>query len=118
MTIFLSARDATSAAEVQRILDEVWACLSQLPVYRLFAQSSNSHRNLLGYLREHADETDDMITLGTERNRAHAQWLQRLERFVDSVETFVRNTDFFVEWYLAGISERTPATYAAAFGRY
>ena len=118
MTIFLSARDAGSAAEAQQILDELWACLLQLPVYKLFAQSSNLHHNLINYLREHPEETDDMIMPGTERNRTYVKWLQRLERFAASIETFARNTDFFAEWYLSDISERTPAAYASAFGRY
>jgi len=118
MTIFISARDATSAAEAQQILDALWSRFLQLPVYRLFAQSSNRHYNLLSFLREHPEETDDMVALGTERNRMYVQWLQRLARFAESIKTFIRNTGFFVEWYLADISERTPAAYAAAFGRY
>ena len=114
MIFFLSVRDTSSAAETQEVLDELWDCLMQLLVYHLFVESDMSRHHLLQYLREHSEETNDMVTLGTERNHAYTQWIEKLECFTMAIETFFRNTDFFVEEYL----ESTPEAYAAAFGRY
>jgi hypothetical protein len=118
MIIFLSARDAVSAAEAQEVLNELWDCLMHLPVYHLFVESDMSHHHLLQYLREHSEETNDMVTLGTERDHAYTQWIEKLECFTMAIETFIRNTDFFVEEYLESSIARTPEAYAAAFGRY
>ena len=118
MIIFLSARDAASAAEAQEVLDALWVCLMQLPVYRLFVESDMSHHHLLQYLREHSEETNDMVTSGTERHLTYVQWIEKLERFTESIEVFIRNTTFFVEEYLESSIARTPDAYAAAFGRY
>jgi hypothetical protein len=118
MIVFLSARDAVSAAEAQEVLNELWDCLMHLPVYHLFVEPDMSHHHLLQYLREHPEETDDMVTSGTKRHHAYSQWIEKLERFTMAIETFIRNTDFFVEEYLESSIARTPDAYAAAFGRY
>ena len=118
MIIFLSARDAVSTAEAQEVLDELWESLMQLPVYHLFVEPDMSHYHLLQYLREHPEETNDMVTSGTERHHAYSQWIEKLERFTEGIEVFIRNTDFFVEEYLESSIVRTPESYAAAFGRY
>ena len=59
-----------------------------------------------------------MVTSGTERNHAYKQWIGKLERFTVTIETFIRNTNFFVEEYLENSTARTLEAYAAAFGRY
>ena len=118
MIVFLSARDAVSAAEAQEVLDELWESLMQLPVYHLFVEPDMSHHHLLQYLREHPEETDDMVTSGTERNHAYTQWIKKLESFTTAIETFIRNTTFFVEEYLESSIARTPEVYAAAFGHH
>ena len=118
MTIFLSACDAVSAAEAQQLLDVLWSDLMRLPVYQLFVEPDMLHQHLLQYLREHPEKTNDMVTSDTERNHAYTQWIAKLERFTVTIETFIRNTTFFVEEYLENSFARTPEAYAAAFGRY
>jgi len=118
MTVFLSARDATSAAEAQQEINTLWNNLMKLPVYKLFEREEMSHQHLIQYMREHPDETDDMITLGTERNKMYVAWLAKLERLTESLNVFTRNTNFMLEEYFSDLKERTASAYAMAFGTY
>ena len=52
LEVFLAARTASSAAVAQLKLDEVWAVLGQLPVYKNFPSFCNGSRDLFHSMRE------------------------------------------------------------------
>ncbi|MBD5161156.1 MAG: hypothetical protein HDT14_03890 [Oscillibacter sp.] len=70
LEVFLAARTVSSAAVAQQKLDEVWAVMAQLPVYKHFAFFCNGSRGLFRSMREHPDRTDDAVTKGTNFYRA------------------------------------------------
>ena len=118
MLVFLSARDPSSAAEAQQAINAMWSNLLKLPAYKLFAKEKMSHQNLIRYLRDHPNETNDMITPGTERHKSYIAWLAKLERLTDSLSTFLRDTKLMLEEYFTDLPERTASAYAKAYARY
>jgi len=117
-TIFLSARDPSSAALAQQALSEVWNVLIQLPVYRQLEKSSGSVRWLLRDMKESPEFVDEMLTPGTGRSDMLQEWLNRLENISPSIEEFIRNTRWMLEEYFRDLPYRKPEDYAFAFGRY
>ena len=118
LEVFLAARTVSSAAVAQQKLDEVWAVMAQLPVYKHFASFCNGSRGLFHSMREHPDRTDDAVTKGTNFYRALTYWLDRLERLPDSVNDFARSTFLMLVDYFEELPSRSPAAYADAYERY
>lgn len=116
-TVFLSARDPSSAAVAQQALDAVWASLRKLPVYRELDPHESAY-GLLHYMREHPDEVDDMLTPGTGRNQMMERWLGRMRNFWKSIDTFVRDTELMLMEFFKDLESRRPEDYAEAYGRY
>ncbi|MEA4893897.1 MAG: hypothetical protein VB064_01400, partial [Oscillospiraceae bacterium] len=56
LTVFLSARDASSAAEAQQALNELWTRLEQMPAYSQIKLNGLSTRRLIAYMRAHPAE--------------------------------------------------------------
>ena len=90
LTVFLSARDASSAAEAQQALNELWTRLEQMPAYSQIKLNGLSTRRLIAYMRAHPAEVDDMLTLGTKRNAMLRRWQNKLSDFGSSFRDFVR----------------------------
>lgn len=118
LEVFLAARAVSSAAVAQQKLDEVWAVMAQLPVYKHFAFFCNGSRGLFHSMREHPDRTDDAVTKGTNFYRALTYWLDRLERLPDSLNDFTHNTFLMLVDYFEELPSRSPAAYAGAYERY
>lgn len=74
-TVFLSARDPSSAALAQQALNAVWDVLIQLPVYRDLQQRSGGVRRLLREMKELLELVDEMLTPGTDRSEMLYEWL-------------------------------------------
>jgi len=117
-TIFLSARDPSSATTAQQALNALWDVLIQLPVYQHLGRHGNSIRWLLRDMKESPELVDEMLTPGTGRSDMLQEWLNRLENIFPSIEEFIRNTRWMLEEYFKDLPYRKPEDYAFAFGRY
>lgn len=118
LTVFLSARDPSSAATAQQALNAIWDVLVQLPVYRHLGRHGGSVRGLFHDMKESPELVDEMLTPGTGRSAMLHEWLDRLENISPSVEEFIRNTDWMLENYFKDLPSRKPEDYALAFGKY
>lgn len=118
LTVFLSARDASSAAEAQQALNELWTCLEQMPAYSQIKLNGLSTRRLIAYMRAHPAEVEDMLTLGTERSAMLRRWQNKLSAFGSSFRDFVRESTWMLENYFEDLPSRRPDAYAVAYDRY
>ena len=118
LTVFLSARDPSSAATAQQALNAVWDVLVQLPVYQHLGWHGGNVRWLLRDMKEHPELVDEMLTPGTGRSAMLHEWLDRLENISPSIEEFVRNTEWMLGNYFKDLPSRKPEDYALAFGKY
>ena len=118
LTVFLSARDASSAAEAQQAMNELWTRLEQMPAYSQLKLNGLSARRLIAYMRAHPAEVDDMLTLGTKRNAMLRRWQNKLSDFGSSFRDFVRESTWMLENYFEDLPSRRPEAYAAAYARY
>lgn len=118
LEVFLAARTPSSAAVAQQKLDEVWAVLDQLPVYKNLRGISSGSQGLFCAMREHPDRTDDSVTEGTNFHRALSHWLDRLECLPNSVIDFISNTSLMLTDYFEDLPSRSPAVYAEAYEKY
>ena len=116
-TVFLSARDPSSAAVAQQALNAVWASLRKPPVYRELDPHESAY-GLLHYMREHPDEVDDMLTSGTGSNQMMHRWLGRMRSFQASIDTFVRDAELMLMDFFKDLESRRPEDYAEAYRRY
>lgn len=117
-TIFLSARDPSSAALAQQALNAVWDVLIQLPVYRDLQQHSGSVRGLLREMKESPELVDEMLTPGTGRSEMLHEWLGRLTKLPESIWDFILDTQKMLMQYFETLPARKPENYALAFGKY
>ena len=117
-TVFLSARDPSSAALAQQALNAVWDILIQLPVYQLLGQSGRGVHDLLREMKELPELVDEMLAPGTGRSETLHEWLGRLTKLPDSVWDFILNTQKMLMQYFDGLPARKPENYALAFGKY
>lgn len=85
--------------------------------FRLLVDDQSAEA-LLPYLCEHPDEADDMLTLGTQRNAAYVQWINKLTSLPDELEGFARNTEWMLESYFEALPSRRREAYADAFSSY
>ena len=92
-TVFLSARDSSSAALAQQALNAVWDVLVQMPVYRHFEQHSGGVRGLLREMKELPDIVNAMLTHGTDRSEVLYEWLRRLMTLPEAVWDFICSTE-------------------------
>lgn len=110
--IFLSARDASSAAVAQEKLNVLWSLIGQLPAYDLLQKYNHSASQLILYMRRHPNEVDDMLTASTERNRMMLKWLEKLEGLTKSMDIFIRNTRVMLTDFFEELPSRRPEEYA------
>lgn len=117
-TIFLSARDPSSAALAQQALNAVWDVLIQMPVYRHLEQHSGGVRGLLREMKESPELVDEMLMPGTDRSEVLHEWLRRLMTLPESIWDFILSTEKMLMQYFGDLSARKPENYALAFGKY
>ena len=117
-TVFLSARDPSSAALVQQALNAVWDVLIQLPVYRHLEEHSGSVRRLFWDMKGSPELVDVMLTPGTDRGEMLHEWLRRLETLPGSIWDFILSTEKMLMRYYGDLPARKPENYALAFGKY
>lgn len=117
-TIFLSARDPSSAALAQQALNAVWDVLVQMPVYQHLGTHSGSVCRLLQEMKELPDIVDAMLMPGTDRSEMLHEWLRRLETLPGSVWDFILSTEKMLMRYYGDLPARKPENYALAFGKY
>jgi len=118
LTVFLSARDPSSAALAQQALNAVWDVLLQLPVYRHLEQHSGGVRGLLREMKELPDIVDAMLTHGTDRSEVLHEWLRRLMTLPEAAWDFILSTEKMLMQYFGALPARKPENYALAFGKY
>ena len=118
LTVFLSARDPSSAALAQQALNAVWDVLIQLPVYQHLEQHSGGVRGLLREMKELPDIVDAMLTHGTDRSEVLHEWLRRLMTLPESIWDFILSTEKMLIRYYGDLPARKPENYALAFGKY
>ncbi len=116
--IFLANRSVTSAALSHEALLFLWNLLSNLPVYEKISGHHFQVQHLISYMREHPDEVDDMLTVGTERNQMLNLWLYHLEHLTPSIRNFIQKTDFMLEDYFENLLSRKPESYVMAYAKY
>lgn len=116
--VFLSARDASSAAVAQEKLNVLWSLIGQLPVYDLLQKYDHSASRLILYMRRHPDEVDDMLTAGTERNRMMKDWLEKLDSLTRSIGLFIRNTDVMLTDFFEDLPSRRSEEYAKTYSAF
>ena len=117
-TVFLSARDPSSAALAQQALNAVWDVLIQLPVYHHLGAHSDGIRSLLQEMKESPKLVDEMLTPGTGRNEMLLEWMGRLAKLPGSIWEFILSTEKMLMQYFGDLPARKPENYALAFGRY
>ena len=117
-TIFLSARDPSSAALTQQALDAVWDVLIQLPVYQHLQKRNGGIHTLLRDMKESPELVDEMLTPGTGRSEMLHEWLGRLTKLPDSIWDFIHSTEKMLTQYFDALPARKPENYALAFGQY
>lgn len=116
--VFLAARETSSAAVAHHSLRVLWLELEKLPVYDLLLTGDRRAQALIPYLRRHSEETDDMLTPGTQRNAAYEKWIAKLDGLAAELDDFVRNTEWMLEEYFDKLRRRRVEHYARAFGDY
>ena len=116
--IFHSARNATSAAVAQEKLDILWSLIGQLPAYDLLQKYDHRASQLILYMRRHPDEVDDMLTVGTERNRMMKNWLEKLDRLTKPIDLFIRNTSVMLTDFFEELPSRRPEEYAKTYSSF
>lgn len=116
--IFLSARDATSAAVAQEKLDALWSLIGQLPAYDLLQKYDHSASQLILYMRRHPDEVDDMLTADTGRNRMMKRWLEKLDNLTKPIDLFIRNTTVMLADFFEELPSRRSEEYAKAYSSF
>ena len=117
-TIFLSARDPSSAALAQQALNAVWDVLIQMPVYQHLEEYGGGVRRLLREMKELPELVDEMLTPGTGRSEMLHEWLGRLTKLPESIWDFILDTQKMWMQYFEALPARKPENYALAFGKY
>jgi len=116
--IFLSSRSSSSAAVAQEKLNELWALLGELPVYRHLYTPVFSAQYLIEYLREHSEQMDEMATQGSELNLVFTRWLEKLDDLTESLRRFWVATTRILEEYFEKLPSRLPDSYARAYASF
>lgn len=116
--VFLSARDASSAAVAHQAIQRLWLELRRLPVYDLLLAEDHSALGLIPYMRTHPEEVDEMLTPGTPRHDGYAYWLSKLDKLEGELSAFSRNTRWMLEEYFEPLRKRRTEHYAEAFSAY
>lgn len=117
-TVFLSARDPSSAALAQQALNAVWDVLVQMPVYQHLDAHSGSVCRLLREMKKLPDIVDEMLTPGTDHSETLHEWLRRLTTLPEAVWDFILSTEKMLMQYFGDLPARKPENYALAFGKY
>lgn len=116
--VFLAARDASSAAIAQQELNHLWSLIGKLPAYDLLQKYDNRASYLIRYMRQHPDEVDDMLTIGTDRNRMMNEWLEKLDRLTEPLRLFIRNTAVMLDDFFEDLPSRKSEEYAKSYGSF
>ena len=117
-TIFLSSRSNSSAAVAQEKLNELWELLGELPVYRHLYPHDSSAKYLIEYLCAHPEQTDEMVTQGSELNLTLNHWLSKLDSLTKSLQRFWDNTTWMLEDYFEKLPSHLPDSYARAYSTF
>lgn len=116
--VFLVARDPSSAATAFRAMRELWLALGKLSVYNKLMVEGHRLPGLNPYLRGHQDLLDEMLTPGTLRNEGYTQWMGKLERLEDELQSFVKNTQWMLDEFFQELPSRKRQDYIRAYARY
>lgn len=119
--VFLSARDASSTAIAQDVLERLVKAMSDLPGYKQLNPPDSKGRyawSLMTYLRKNKEETDSMLDKGSEANLAMNAFLERLKAFPEAIHECKLRLEWAYEEHFSSPPERCAAAYAEMYSRY
>lgn len=117
-TIFLSSRSPSSAAVAREKMNDLWVALGELPVYRHLYQGNASAIYLIGHLRDHPEQMDEIATQGSELNTVYTRWLEKLEGLTGSLRRFQKHVGWMLEEFFEKLPSRLPESYAGAYALF
>lgn len=104
--------------ETQRSMNAVWDVLRDLPPYHDLPMDLAGAYNALLPLEEDDGAWSELVTDGTQRQRAMEHFLSGMKTLPDRLGGFRTQVSGMLELYFEELSRRNAATYGGAFARY